>query len=245
MPEFMTFEDARATTQEWVSKHKQQIKKSFPKCTWNLIYKSMCNARIPENPSEFYDEFIGYKDWIGNAIYPPSNLSEISVKTDKFPDPCYIEEKNSFDAGFNKNLRDLWRFGCEHGTYIIPSELRYLQHWGNLQRSIYKKGAMNQDRINALRSIHFDFEPQMEDFSGYYKLLLAFKELHGHVDIPCRYMPNRKLGDWVKSQRIYYRRGHLSKHKIEKLNAIGFKWEVPREERFLPIEKRGGNDKAK
>ena len=69
--------------------------------------------------------------------------------------------------------------------------------------------------------------------------------MHGHCDVPHRYKDNPEmegfnpdLGNWVRRQRHFYHLGTASKEKIEKLDAIGFRWVIPANERWIPLSKR-------
>ena len=53
-----------------------------------------------------------------------------------------------------------------------------------------------------------------------YQELIAFKEKHGHVNVPQKHP---ELGRWVNTQRNSYKEGKLSQERIDLLNVIGFK----------------------
>ena len=68
--------------------------------------------------------------------------------------------------------------------------------------------------------------------------LKAYKQVEGHCNVPQKYEANPQLGLWVATQRRVYKKGKLSKERIESLQGIGFEWELRRyvrltwEERF-------------
>ena len=128
---------------------------------------------------------------------------------------------------------------------IVTKEHKSLQMWSGTQRSLHKRGMLRKDRKAALDRIYFDWEPQQNEWDGYFKLLTSFKELHGHVDVPSRYKPNYRLGQWVREQRIFYRDGVLRKSRVQRLEAIGFRWKIPESERCLTLEQRGNDDGKK
>ena len=63
-----------------------------------------------------------------------------------------------------------------------------------------------------------------------YEELIAFKQQHGHCNVPTRYVQNKSLGLWVSTQRHQY--GLLCKgesscitaERIAALEKIGFEW---------------------
>ncbi len=59
-----------------------------------------------------------------------------------------------------------------------------------------------------------------------YGELVRFREKHGHCNVLDKFLENPKLGSWVGIQRSYFKKNKLSKDKIEKLNKIGFVWNL-------------------
>lgn len=57
-----------------------------------------------------------------------------------------------------------------------------------------------------------------------YHLLKIYSKMHGHCKVPLNY--DKKLNAWVRQQRTYYKKKKLKREKIEKLEKIGFEWQV-------------------
>ena len=53
-----------------------------------------------------------------------------------------------------------------------------------------------------------------------------FKRIHGHCHVLIRYSENPELGQWCAKQRYYYQNNHLSRDKMQRLEDIGFIWDV-------------------
>ena len=62
--------------------------------------------------------------------------------------------------------------------------------------------------------------------------LAAYKEEHGHCNVPRTYEANKELERWVMRQRTEYRllmegkRSSMTEERIAMLNQIGFVWET-------------------
>ena len=57
--------------------------------------------------------------------------------------------------------------------------------------------------------------------------LQAYQQEHnGSCNVPKRYHPDPQLGNWVQTQRHYYKKGLLAKERCHYLEAIGFEWTV-------------------
>lgn len=61
-----------------------------------------------------------------------------------------------------------------------------------------------------------------------YRDLLAYKEKFGNLDVPQRYKPNPRLGNWVNKHRMT--RAKLPHWKVLALDAVGFNWGKRRED---------------
>ena len=53
------------------------------------------------------------------------------------------------------------------------------------------------------------------------RALEAFKAEHGHCNVPRRH---GSLGNWMHKQRTEYKKGKLSKERVQQLGALGFDW---------------------
>ena len=69
-----------------------------------------------------------------------------------------------------------------------------------------------------------------------YEELLAYKETHGHCNVPQKDKSNPRLGSWVDQMRKSFKNGTLElKHDhIRKLNSLGFVWSV--DKRRPPVD---------
>ena len=59
-----------------------------------------------------------------------------------------------------------------------------------------------------------------------YQELVAYQKVHGTGHVPSKWKENQTLANWVRMQRLQYKKQELSNVRIEKLNAIGFVWFV-------------------
>ena len=122
---------------------------------------------------------------------------------------------------------ELKAFKMEHG-HVSPKIFHpSLGLWCGTQRQEYKKGKLSKDRTKFLNSINFIWDPLEEEWQTKYKELKAFKIKNGNVN-PSRRDP--LLGNWILVQRRVYKKGKLSKEKVELLNSINIIWDPLEEE---------------
>lgn len=57
-----------------------------------------------------------------------------------------------------------------------------------------------------------------------YAELKAYRERFGHCEVPAKWPENKSLGGWVSTQRL--NKHMLSDVQIEKLDALGFNWNI-------------------
>jgi len=163
-------------------------------------------------------------------------------KTDK--DKSTQQSKTSFDERCNQLLR----FKEEFGHCNVPAKYPgnpSLGHWCHNMRNAYKqirKGMkqtqykLSQERIERLEDIGFQWQSVDYDeaFEKRCRELITFKEEFGHCNVPGRYAGNPSLGYWCSDMRRAYKiiqkgmntQYRLSHGRIERLEDIGFQWQV-------------------
>jgi hypothetical protein len=111
-----------------------------------------------------------------------------------------------------------------HNHTQVPQhykEDRKLGRWVKRQRAYCKV----KYRIDLLKGIGFDWQIRKPDgWNIMFNRLLVFKEKFGTTCVPKNYEADPMLSNWVRRQR------HTCKNEgwIERLNDIGFKWDVKR-----------------
>lgn len=104
-----------------------------------------------------------------------------------------------------------------------------LGRWASVQRGMYTKGTLNDDRrarLEALPGWSWDFlSNRWEVWMG---LMNEFVAEHGHANVPFPYTVGKyNLRSWVAIQRGEYRQGVLSEQRIHELEALpGWLWDV-------------------
>lgn len=87
-----------------------------------------------------------------------------------------------------------------------------------------------------------------------FQQLLEYRDKHGDCKVPQHYKENKALGKWTAKQREQYKLHQKGKHsfltpyRLEKLNQIGFVWQVRSGTEGVeddPDEGKEGNDAAK
>ena len=203
--------------------------------------------RIWENG---FIEAKNYSDEYGNLSVPKNYRS----KTD-FPLGIWIQRQRSLyknnkisedrikrltDIGMNWN-RDNWerRFNLvkqyyeEHGNINISQKEViqgvWLGKWIVSQKKAMKEGRLTNEQLEMLKTLPMEEVGRKDNrWWSMYEEAKKYYEEFGNLNIPINYLTSngKKLSDWIIRQRRNYKLGKmLSEHK-EKLDEIGFIWDL-------------------
>ncbi|WP_257616748.1 DEAD/DEAH box helicase [Chlamydia suis] len=147
------------------------------------------------------------------------------------------------EEAWEENFLELQRFREEHGHCKVPQgypQNPQLALWVSDRRKKFKKGKLAEDRIERLEELGFVWDVTEEAWEENFLELQRFREEHGHCKVPKRYPQNPSLGVWVIRQRHDFSREDLSEDKIERLEELGFVWDVAEEaweKNFLELQR--------
>jgi len=138
---------------------------------------------------------------------------------------------DQLDADWEKMFIALCEYRHKNGHCNVPQryfENRALGIWVGIQRSTYKNEKKNilQKRIDRLDEIGFDWDPENTYWEEMFAALCKYRTKHGHCNVPQNYSENLALGTWVSTRRKAYKNTGLSKEQIERLEDIGFVWNL-------------------
>ena len=112
-----------------------------------------------------------------------------------------------------------------------------LGRWLNTQRTVYKEGKMNFERIGLLEAIHVRLEINGYEASWQqcYNLAKTYYEHYGNCEIPFKFKTKDgirydetgiALGMWLNTQRKVYKEGKMNFERIGLLEAIHVRLEI-------------------
>ncbi|MGO9747678.1 MAG: Helicase associated domain protein [Mycobacterium sp.] len=127
----------------------------------------------------------------------------------------------------------LEKYTAEHETAWVPVEYvtdgYALGRWASVQRGLYLKGKLTDDRRDKLESLPgWSWDVLSDKWDFWIGLMNQFVAEHGHANVPIPYMVGEhNLRSWVATQRGLYRRGELSEERIRDLEALtGWTWDI-------------------
>jgi hypothetical protein len=139
---------------------------------------------------------------------------------------------NPFGDSWDSFFTLLLEFSEEFGHVTVPRKPTHYKKWGLAswvqgQRTNYKKGTLEQDRISQLESLSgWSWDPHGELWERTFDALNSYVIENGSATLAKSYViGDIQLGDWVSTQRTKYKRGRLPKERIERLEALrGWTW---------------------
>jgi len=166
-------------------------------------------------------------------------LSETQIRLLKSIDYLWDDDKREGNYGWNE---DRWKemhqrlvgYKKKHNTTIVPRPYPpdpKLAVWVNTQRTEKKRNQLLEERIALLNSIGFVWDVQIRlGWDEMYRRLCVYKEKNNQstlvpADAVCT-IRDSKLGDWVGTQRYYYRKGKLEQRRVQLLNDVDFVWDM-------------------
>lgn len=132
-------------------------------------------------------------------------------------------------SSWRSRYLELVEYKRRFGNCMVPQdwpENPQLAKWVSTQRMVYSRRKISQDRIEQLNKLDFEWTGGSETWEQRFQELCTFKAEFGHTRVKAKYPPNPALGYWVAGQRYDKRRNELTPDRIERLDSIGFEWEV-------------------
>ncbi len=119
-------------------------------------------------------------------------------------------------------------YHAEHGHVDVPSRWRkdpQLATWVSNQRTRRKNGALPEDQIALLDEVGMTWQSRERGtWEERYAEMVAFKNAHGHCEIPVVFPENPRLGRLVNTLRTQKANGTMSAERVDELEQIGFAW---------------------
>ena len=179
---------------------------------------------------------VGSKEW-------KAAMAEYSEKFEFFNLPGKINVARFTESLYTKAIEviakswDFWygltlKYKQEFGDANTP--LRYktsdgfsLGRWQSSQKSYYKKGKLESERIKQLEDIGLVWDQLEEAWGKGYQETLKYKKQFGNANAPAKYKTpdGFSLGKWQSHQKVAYCKGKLDSEEIKRLEETGFIWD--------------------
>jgi superfamily II DNA or RNA helicase len=143
------------------------------------------------------------------------------------------------DESWDMYFRLLEDYQKEFGHALVPKsrsgELfngHDLAGWVNSQRTRFKKGGLEPNRVLMLETIEgWSWDPRSDNWDYFYRLLIDYSIEFGHAVVPqgtaAKPYKGENLSRWVNKQRTKFNKGTLEKDRVLMLEQVnGWKWRL-------------------
>ena len=155
-----------------------------------------------------------------------SRLEEIGLAWEK--------NKAFWDSGYKRaceyrdkhnNLNIVITYICEDGFK--------LGGWLSNQKTRYKSGKLTDEQIAKLEKIGIVWKPYDGKWDNGLSHATEYRNSHNDLNVPNNYVcaDGYKLGNWIVSTKIAFKKGKLSEEKKQQLDDLGMIWS-PKDEKW-------------
>jgi len=147
-----------------------------------------------------------------------------------------IVNKTSVPAKLVEPLTPLWRkrfeqlqiFKKKYKHTQVPDKYPNLAKWIKFQRTAYAAKQLANNKVQLLNDIGFEWKASIS--LKWHTLFIQLKQYENSAfaDILINYPQNTTLKEWAERQRNRYFNKKMFTEQIEKLESIGFIWNVAR-----------------
>lgn len=187
-------------------------------------YKNYSNLLVPSK--DFYQNFF-LGGWISKqrSSYKAKKLSSNQIiLLEKLEMVWDVKEFH-----WNENFLLATAFFTANGHLNVPSDYKAdcepLGRWLDTQRDTFKKGRLQQTKIELLNSLNMIWDKYDKQWEDSYLIAKEFYNKTGHLILPAKTLfKDFTLGQWISQQRKAYKQGIMKSYRIEQLEKIDMIW---------------------
>lgn len=190
-------------------------------CSWMVMYNQLCTYRTQHNGSTHVptscDKCKSLRNWIYKQRRSYS-MGTLTVERIDLLNKIHFNFQQRVELDWMAMFERLVVYQKKHNSTRVPINFKdgQLVRWVQKQR----KECKEEDRIELLNGIGFEWNPLKEAWMEMYRRLVKYKAKYGNTCVPCIYEEDPSLGNWVHRQR--HSCNELD--RINLLNEIGFEW---------------------
>lgn len=185
------------------------------------------NLSVPKNYRSNTDFPLGI--WIQRqrSLYKNNKISGDRIK--RLTDVGMNWNPDNWEARFNL----VKQYYEEHGNINISQKEViqgvWLGKWIVSQKKAMEEGKLTHEQIEMLKTLPMEEVGRKDNrWWSMYEEAKKYYLKFGHLNIPMDYLTSngKKLSDWIIRQRRNYKLGKMSSEHKEKLDEIGFIWDL-------------------
>ncbi|GJQ12906.1 hypothetical protein GpartN1_g4697.t1 [Galdieria partita] len=124
-------------------------------------------------------------------------------------------------------IKELAAYKAIYGNCDVPSDYEMnpgLASWVQKIREEWRRGKMSIAKYRELVGLGFRWNHSVREWEAQLDALAKYCSKHGHCSIA--WYENPSLTNWCRQQRMLFKENQLEMEKIEKLHALGFRFQT-------------------
>ena len=185
------------------------------------------NLSVPKNYRSNTDFPLGI--WIQRqrSLYKNNKISEDRIK--RLTDVGMNWNPDNWEARFNLVKQYYEEYGNINISQKEVIQGVWLGKWIVSQKKAMEEGKLTHEQIEMLKTLPMEEVGRKDNrWWSMYEEAKKYYLKFGHLNIPMDYLTSngKKLSDWIIRQRRNYKLGKMSSEHKEKLDEIGFIWDL-------------------
>ncbi|MEN8250939.1 MAG: Helicase associated domain protein [Bacteroidota bacterium] len=203
-----------------------------PDCGWEEMYEKLNEYKLLYGDCNIQKDRQDYKElrrWCisQRSLYTRGLLKPHRVK--KLENIGFVWKL--YDDLWEKMFEAMTEYKDKFGNCNVPLEWPEnpkLGSWVGRQRTNHNKKSnkLSAERIERLNSLGFVWHTLKNAWDEMYEKLVDYKNRFGDCNVPSQWTEDKKFGVWCRTQRIQRRKNKLSQARINKLEKLGFIWDM-------------------
>ncbi len=178
----------------------------------------------------------GLPHWVSEQRSPKGSKKLTDDQRSRLEALGVFSVSQSPSTSWDRMFRLLQDYKDKNGDCLVPSggkKMSYLGGWVAKQRKARREGVLPEDRIKALESLGFVWEPRLVQWWEKYQEARIYFDENGNCDVP----QSNPLIKWVSYQPKALLKGSLASDQIEALALIGLASCLPEDQwsKYFPI----------
>jgi Helicase associated domain len=192
---------------------------------WDKMFTELCKFKKENkhcNVPKKYPENQKLSSWVGKQRMQYGHGKLSTIRIEKLNQVGFIW--NTLHSLWEELFIELCEFKQKNGHCSVPKgHEKTLSNWISVQRNMFKKNKLSNERIERLEELGFVWDPISTVWEEMFTKLCQFKQEHGHSNIFKNSSVVPGLSNWVSHQRALFKKGALSPTRIQRLKDIGLK----------------------
>lgn len=197
---------------------------------WDANYESLCLFKKEFNtlriPIDYVSNNTNLSAWCATQRmkYKNGTLSEDKTNRLKAIDFKFDVASEVWDENFNAFCSFIGNDPLKKVPCNQMVDGVNIESWSQMQRHLYRKNKLSQDKIDRLNAISFPWDKTEALWQNGFNMLVQYLKDGNNLDKIPRVYNGFNLNSWVVNQNRTFKEGKMSELRLKKLKETNFKF---------------------